>query len=67
MIFLYTPAVTWLKYCRYGVKHYPINQSINPLHASYQYNLRHSGAQKQRWGKIWVKYVSNQVLYALLY
>ena len=20
--------VTWLKYCRYGVKHYPINQSI---------------------------------------
>ena len=22
-------AVTWLKYCRYGVKHYPINQLIN--------------------------------------
>ena len=22
-------AVTWLKYCRYGVKLYPINQSIN--------------------------------------
>ena len=21
--------VYWLKYCRYGVKHYPINQSIN--------------------------------------
>ena len=21
-------AVVWLKYCRYGVKHYPINQSI---------------------------------------
>ena len=24
-------AVTWLKYCRYGVKLYPINQSINKL------------------------------------
>ena len=23
------PAVTWLKYCRYGVKLHPINQSIN--------------------------------------
>ena len=23
------PAVTWLKYCRYGVNLYPINQSIN--------------------------------------
>ena len=23
------PAVTWLKCCRYGVKLYPINQSIN--------------------------------------
>ena len=22
-------VVIWLKYCRYGVKHYPINQSIN--------------------------------------
>ena len=22
-------AFTWLKYCRYGVKHYLINQSIN--------------------------------------
>lgn len=22
-------AVTWLKYCRYGLQHYPINQSIN--------------------------------------
>ena len=22
-------TVTWLKYCRYGVKLYPINQSIN--------------------------------------
>ena len=22
-------AVTWLKYCRYGVKLHPINQSIN--------------------------------------
>ena len=21
--------VIWLEYCRYGVKHYPINQSIN--------------------------------------
>ena len=21
-------AVVWLEYCRYGVKHYPINQSI---------------------------------------
>ena len=25
----YIGAVTWLKYCRYGVKLYPINQSIN--------------------------------------
>ena len=24
---LMVAAVTWLKYCRYGVKHYPINQS----------------------------------------
>ena len=24
-----TPAVTWLKYCRYGVKRYPITQSLN--------------------------------------
>ena len=24
-------AVTWLKYCRYGVKLYPINQSINHM------------------------------------
>ena len=23
-------ALTWLKYCRYGVKHYPINQSLTP-------------------------------------
>ena len=22
-------ADTWVKYCRYGVKYYPINQSIN--------------------------------------
>ena len=22
-------AVTWLTYCRYGVKHYPTNQPIN--------------------------------------
>ena len=22
-------AAIWLKYCRYGLKHYPINQSIN--------------------------------------
>ena len=22
-------AVIWLKYCRYGVKHFPINQLIN--------------------------------------
>ena len=22
-----SPVVIWLKYCRYGVKHYPINQS----------------------------------------
>ena len=24
-----SPAVTWLKYCRYGVKLFPTNQSIN--------------------------------------
>ena len=23
------PAITWLKYCRYGVKHKTINQSIS--------------------------------------
>ena len=27
-----TVAVTWLKYCLYGVKLYPINQSINQKH-----------------------------------
>ena len=26
---IYRSAVKWLKYCRYGVKHNPINQSIN--------------------------------------
>ena len=25
----------WLKYCRYGVKHYPINQSILCIYAKY--------------------------------
>ena len=29
MLHLSSAAVTWLKYCRYGVKRYPINQSIN--------------------------------------
>ena len=30
IIIFFTPgAVTWPKYCRYGVKLYPINQSIN--------------------------------------
>ena len=28
-IYIITPAVLWPKYCRYGVKHYIINQSIN--------------------------------------
>ena len=28
-MYLIVAAVTWLKYCRYGVKLYPINQSIN--------------------------------------
>ena len=31
--FMNMAAVTWLKYCRYGVKLYPINQSINCDHA----------------------------------
>ena len=26
-----TPALTWLKYCLYGVKLYPINQLINQI------------------------------------
>ena len=26
-----TAAVIWPKYCRYGVKHYIINQSINQI------------------------------------
>ena len=30
-------AITWLKYRRYDVKHYPINQSINQ---SYSYNKK---------------------------
>ena len=25
-------AVIWLKYCRYGIKYYPINQAIQALH-----------------------------------
>ena len=28
---LIVAAVTWLNYCRYGVKRYPINQSISHL------------------------------------
>ena len=27
--FIIQAAVKWLKYCRYGLKHYHINQSIN--------------------------------------
>ena len=30
--FNHITAVTWLKYCRYGVKLYPINQSIQSYH-----------------------------------
>ena len=30
---IYTAAI-WLKYCRYGVKHYPINRSISYVHVS---------------------------------
>ena len=39
-IYLIVAAVTWLKYCRYGVKLYPINQSnvqlknISPIYCS---------------------------------
>ena len=29
--FIISAAVTWLKYCRYGVKHKSINQLINVL------------------------------------
>ena len=29
---LWFAFITWLKYCRYGVKHYPINQSTLWLH-----------------------------------
>ena len=38
-------AFIWLKYCQYGVKHYPINQSINIMHLcqvlSSEYNAKH--------------------------
>ena len=34
---IYTPAIKWLTYCRYGVKHYSINQPIN--HSSTPYRL----------------------------
>ena len=27
------PAVTWLKYCRYDVKHYPINQGMHRIYS----------------------------------
>ena len=30
----FVTAVTWLEYCRYGVKHYPINQSYGEVLSS---------------------------------
>ena len=33
-------AVTWLKYCRYGVKLYPINESINHFHLDFHFYLK---------------------------
>ena len=37
---LYLPAIKWLKYCRFGVKHHPINQSINlKLHINISVHL----------------------------
>ena len=37
---LYLPAIKWLEYCRYGVKHHPINQSINlKLHINISVHL----------------------------
>ena len=29
IFYIIKTAITWLKYCRYGVKQYSINQSIN--------------------------------------
>ena len=36
-------AVKWLKYCRYGVKQYPINQSINQINQINQSNQSING------------------------
>ena len=33
------PAVTWLEYCRYGVKYKTINQSINQSNSFWSENL----------------------------
>ena len=33
------PAVTWLEYCRNGVKPITINQSINPVNLTLEFNL----------------------------
>ena len=35
---IFLPAITWLKYCRYGVKSYPIKQSINQSYLSSECN-----------------------------
>ena len=42
MYVLWGAAVTWLKYCRYGVKHYPINQSIFSGVARKFFKYRHN-------------------------
>ena len=33
-VVVYVHLCTWLKYCRYGVKHDPINQSISEIKKS---------------------------------
>ena len=45
---LIVAAVTWLKYCRYGVKLYSVNQSINQSNNSNLY-LR----------MMWIEYIQN--------
>ena len=56
MLHLSSAAVTWLKYCRYGVKRYPINQSIflqNEMSAPTCYKKAHKYLRKGKTGKMY--------------
>ena len=49
--FNYWAAVIWLKYCRYGLKHYPINQLINQIIASSKLFKQKTRGRKASWIK----------------